>query len=66
MYMFMYNNYICRSLVCGYLNTKYLALFPCLQIVGHIFANTMAYDLLAQSEEEKQEVRTVLDSIMGE
>ena len=36
------------------------------QIVGHIFAYTIAYNLVASSETEKKSVADTLDSIMSE
>ena len=41
-------------------------LFYCLQIVGHMFAYPVVYDLVADSDEEKQEVAAVLESIIGQ
>lgn len=36
-----------------------------LQVVGHLFAYTVAYDLVAESEDEKSEVSNVVDDIVG-
>ena len=37
----------------------------CPQIVGHMFAHPVVYDLVADSDEQKQEVLAVLESIIG-
>ena len=36
-----------------------------MQVVGHLFAYTVAYDLVAESEDEKSEVSSVVDDIVG-
>jgi len=36
-----------------------------LQVVGHLFAYTVAYDLVAENEEEKQEVSNLVDEVVG-
>ena len=36
------------------------------QIVGHMFAYPVVYDLVADSDEEKQEIAAVLESIIGQ
>ena len=36
-----------------------------LQVVGHLFAYTVAYDLVAENEEEKQEVSSLVDEVVG-
>ena len=33
--------------------------------MGHLFAYTVAYDLVAESEDEKSEVSSVVDDIVG-
>ena len=36
-----------------------------LQVVGHLFAYTVAYDLVAENEEEKQEGSNLVDEVVG-
>ena len=43
-----------------------LSFLYCLQIVGHMFAYPVVYDLVADNDEEKQEVAAVLESIIGQ
>ena len=51
---------------CYFIFPSLLSFLYCLQIVGHMFAYPVVYDLVADSNEEKQEVADVLESIIGQ
>lgn len=62
------------SRIRGYLHVErdthtHTHLYPCsflLQIVGHMFAYPIVYDLVAETQEEKDQVAQLLDDVVGE